>query len=489
VHYKLRSSNRSSEVALGPINPVVRAALAFALFAVSARPLIAQFLETHSVATVLSNPYSIASGDFNGDGKLDLAVTAFYNGQVAVLIGNGDGTFKSAAYYSVGGNETADSIVAADLRGAGLLDLVVTDSLDANVRVLLGNGDGTFGTATPHATVGDPFHIAVGDFTGDGIPDIAAQTTGSAKGDFLEVLPGRGDGTFGSPILTKMDFSVGIVAGQFSSGPNLDIASAADNMDSLEIYLGNGDGTFRLGENYPCGSPPESFVTASFRKNGVLDLAAGLPFGSGVAIFLGNGDGTFTQGETVPGGFASGVTAGDMNGDGIPDLVFVTGPQSSTLEVYLGNGDGTFRPGSSTALGFDGVGPAIGDLNGDRQNDVIVSNYNANLVVALLNTGVVEFSPATPLNFKKQEVGSTSTPRKVTLTNTGKTGLKISSMKVTGQFGITSTCGKGLEPGASCAIDVTFSPQTHGPQTGAVTIDDSASSKPQVIELSGTGTT
>ncbi len=471
---------------MSPNNPVIRAALALVLCAVSVRPLTAQFLETRGSASASGlNPSSFSIRDFNRDGKEDVALAVGLG--ASVLLGNGDGTFKPAVFYPVGVDQAIEAVTAADFRGNGILDLAVA-TLDNGVYILLGNGDGTFGTPTPYTTVGKPFYIATGDFTGDGILDIAAATSGSAKGDFLEVLPGRGDGTFGLPILTKMDVSVGIVAGQFGTGTNLDIANAAYNLDSLEIYLGNGDGTFRLGETYPCSSPPESLATASFRNNNVLDLAVGLPFGSGIAIFLGNGDGTFTQGETVSGAFASAVTEGDLNGDGIPDLVFVTGAVSSTLEVYLGNGDGTFRLGSTTALGFGLGGLAIGDLNGDHQNDVIVSNYNGNAVVTMLNTGAVKFSPTSPLNFKKQAIGTTSAAQKVMLTNTGKMALKISSMKVSSQFGMTSSCGKGVEPSASCTISVTFSPQSQGGKSGTVMIEDSASSKPQVIALSGMGT-
>lgn len=110
-----------------------------------------------------------------------------------------------------------------------------------------------------------------------------------------------------------------------------------------------------------------------------------------------------------------------------------------------------------------------------------------NYVEVLLNTGTVTFSPTTPLAFKKQTVGTTSAPQTVTLTNAGKTALKISSMKATGQFGMTSTCGSSVAAGANCAISVTFSPKSKGAKSGTVSINDSASSKPQVIELSGTG--
>jgi hypothetical protein len=106
----------------------------------------------------------------------------------------------------------------------------------------------------------------------------------------------------------------------------------------------------------------------------------------------------------------------------------------------------------------------------------------------LLNTGVVSFSPTAPLNFKKQATGTTSAPQIVTLNNTGQASLKISSMKIAGSFAMTSTCRKSVAAGANCTIGVTFSPKTQGPKSGTISIIDSASSKPQVIELSGTGT-
>jgi hypothetical protein len=108
-------------------------------------------------------------------------------------------------------------------------------------------------------------------------------------------------------------------------------------------------------------------------------------------------------------------------------------------------------------------------------------------MITLLNTGVVSFSPTAPLNFKKQQHGTTSAPQTVTLTNTGKAELKISAMKASAQFGMSSTCGKEVAAGSNCTISVTFSPKTQGAKSGTVTINDSASSKPQVIELSGTG--
>jgi hypothetical protein len=109
-------------------------------------------------------------------------------------------------------------------------------------------------------------------------------------------------------------------------------------------------------------------------------------------------------------------------------------------------------------------------------------------VVTLLNTGVVTFSPTTPLNFGDQSIGATSAAQTVTLTNAGTAELKIQSMKASAEFAVTATCGSRVAPGANCTISATFSPTKQGAKQGTVSISDNASSKPQVIELFGTGT-
>jgi hypothetical protein len=130
----------------------------------------------------------------------------------------------------------------------------------------------------------------------------------------------------------------------------------------------------------------------------------------------------------------------------------------------------------------------FGGVNGDHKPDLVLLDLDALSVIAMLNTGVVTFSPTTPLNFKKQAVGKTGAPQTVKLTNTGATELKIQSMKASAEFAMKSTCGDRVAPGAKCTISATFSPTKQGAQQGTISIIDNASSKPQVIELLGTGT-
>ena len=168
----------------------------------------------------------------------------------------------------------------------------------------------------------------------------------------------------------------------------------------------------------------------------------------------------------------------------------ISGISESGVSVYKGNGDGTFQSGVFYHVGSDEGGwyVAAGDFNGDGKPDLVVVNQVNSIITTLLNTGVVSFSPTTPLNFKKQAVGTTSSPQSVKLTNTGATSLRIASMKASTEFAVTSTCGLSVAAGANCTLSATFSPTKKGSQQGTITIIDSASSKPQVIEVLGTGT-
>jgi FG-GAP-like repeat len=468
---------------------LLRPLINFLVILVLALHAVAQF-ETRSSNSTPQWTQAAAIGDFNRDGKMDIAVASSpetSNG-IGIFLGNGDGTFVTPTYYLAGQNP--GFVVAASFRGNGLLDLAVASA--SGIGILLGNGDGTFQAATQYQISNPVPFVAVGDFNNDHKLDLVFISFGS-----IGLMLGNGDGTFQSPTYFSPPHTPSALGvGDFNHDGKLDLAIGEQfgGTSQVQIYLGQGGGIFQLGETYAVGTQPESIAVADFRGDGKLDLAVGCSLGIGVSVLLGKGNGTFQQAVnySAPGG-GYWVAVADLNGDGKLDIALAnfslaTSPPTTVVTTYLGNGDGTFQAGPTYPSGGENRYIGVGDFNNDKKPDLVVADsFNSDALV-LLNTGVVSFSPTTPLAFPPQLLNKESAELQVGLTNSGAAPLTISSVTAQGQFKVSDNCGKSVKAGAKCTITVRSAPTTQGTLAGTVTIRDSASSKPQVIELSGAGT-
>lgn len=459
------------------------------VLAIHGLPVAAQ-LETRSTSPSAAYPTSIAIGDFNHDGKLDLAVAAqgTNSDQLTILLGNGNGTFRVGGNYAVGGGDLY-SVATADFNHDGILDLVVVQYLNDTVSVLFGNGDGSFQPSVDYTTAMAPIFVTAGDFNGDGVPDLILLED-YTFGHYLSVFLNNGDGTFGprqdTPTATPYVLSVG----DFNRDGKLDAVVGGSN--GLQVFLGNGDGTFTPGAIYSNVLSFGSMAVADLRGVGILDLVIPGDANDSVEVFLGNGDGTFQPEKDYHAVWPVATAVGDFNGDGKVDIVVSNDDPAQNLSgisVLLGNGDGTFQAAKFYPAGDESVAVAVADFNGDKKPDVAIADHLYAYITTMLNTGVVSFSPTTPISPPVTLLGATSPPRSTTLTNNGTANLTISSLKSSGPpFHMKTTCQGSIAPGGSCTITATFTAQVEGVTTGTVTINDSASSKPQVVELVGTGT-
>lgn len=475
------------------VNPAPGGGTSNVLFFETTRATSSVALRVPSNFTIGSAAGSIANGDFNGDGRLDLAVA---DSGIHVLLGNGDGTFQPAVDYGPGSN--SDFVAVGDFNGDGKLDLVATNS---GVSVLMGNGDGTFQPAVNYNAGSGPYSIAVGDFNSDGKLDLAVANVQSGN---VSVFLGNGDGTFEAAVsFSTAAYPYSVAVGDFNDDGRLDLVTANFGDTNVSVLLGNGDGTFQPAINYGAGPAPSAIAVGDFNGDGSLDLAVtNLPpantGSSSVAILLGNGDGTFQSAVNYAAAssiYTSSVAValGDFNGDGKLDLAVanLTIDLTNNVSILLGNGDGTFQSAANYGVGSKWP-VAVGDFNGNGRLDLAVGGAVTSTVSLLLQpplvSGANAFLSTDSLTFATQLVGTTSAAQTVLLSNYGTAPLSISSIATNSNFAEKNDCGSNLASGASCTIDATFSPTARDSLTGTLSVADDAPGNPHTISLNGTGT-
>ena len=346
-------------------------------------------------------PGSVAIGDFNRDGKLDIVTANEQGGDASVLLGDGKGGFSQARGSPFPAGHSPNDIAVGDFNRDGCLDLAFANHETQYLTVLLGDCRGGFAPA-PHSPVAvavrpHPHGIATGDFNGDGNLDLV---TDSWAEDRLEILFGDGKGGFPGPgryvAVGKHPYQRVRVADLNGDG-QADIVSTNLDGDNVTILLGDGKGGFRqpAGSPFPCGDSPFNVAIGDVNGDGIPDLAIVNSPGStsdrtgrdGLTILLGDGKGGFTRMAGSP--FFTGkrpnmVAIGDLNGDGVGDVV-VSNPDDDTITIFTMSRKGSVAARSTLSIPGHPKGLAIRDLNWDGKADIAVTNSAANTVTVILS--------------------------------------------------------------------------------------------------------
>jgi FG-GAP-like repeat len=344
-------------------------------------------------------PGCVLVQDLNGDGKFDLAVANEQGSSVSVLLAGGKGGFTPSHGSPFPAGPNPNDLASRDFNGDGRVDLAIANHETQYVTVLLGDGQGGFASApsSPVTVVVRPHvhGVAAGDFNSDGYLDLV---TDSWAEDRLVVLLGDGKGSFGTPgtyvAVGKHPYQRVRVADLDGDG-RADIISPNLEGDNVTILLGDGKGGFRQpgGSPFPCGDSPFNVAVGDVNADGKLDLAiVNSPSSTsdrsgqdGLTILVGDGLGAFTTMTGSP--FVTGKrpnipAIGDVNGDGIADIA-VSNPDADSVTIFTMSREGSV--GSRTTISVRGhpKGIAIRDVNGDGKAEIVTTNNAGNSVTLI----------------------------------------------------------------------------------------------------------
>jgi hypothetical protein len=355
------------------------------------RTLSAPIFTTGTAAAPLASLTDLVAGDFNGDHTMDLAVTTLdQKGAVAILLGNGDGTFtvQPTEYHvgnpaALGGMSFPMAIVSADFNGDGTLDLATANNASGDLSILYGNGNGTFQAAVNDAVGTSPIALVAANITGGAHPDlvVADQVSNDAA-----ILQNHGSSFTLEQTAALGGAPVGLAAADFTGDGRIDFASVNRLTGDLTVQIQNVDGSF-TSPALRVGGTPMTLVAADLNNDKSLDIVTLNQATDNLSVLLGDGEGSFSIANTITvTGTPIAVASGDFNGDGRTDLAILsyqvesTGSHFlvSTLTILLGYGDGTFQtaqvmtlPNHSGSAEY-AAALAVGDFNHDGHEDIAV---------------------------------------------------------------------------------------------------------------------
>jgi hypothetical protein len=326
---------------------------------------------------------SLLAADFNNDGKADLASFSAFANYLAVLQGNGDGTFKGPSLFGTG--PCPYSAAAADFNKDGKIDLAIPDGCDSNFVLLAGDGTGKFTTRRDYASATAAVSVAAGYLDADKNLDLA-----TVDGLYLSLLPGNKSGAFRVGTTYSAPASTWVAVGDVNGDGKNDVVTANGTNNTVSVYIGNGNGTLQPPISYATGTDPIFVAAVDVNGDGKLDLVTANKTGNGFSVLLASGSGYLPHVDYAIIRPVQ-IAFGDFNRDGKVDLVIGQNPGGE--QIFLGNGDGTFSPGVTLRLGSGPVSVAVGDLNNDGRLDVVIGISNSTLIYSLPGNGDGTFGP------------------------------------------------------------------------------------------------